>query len=311
MKDPFVHRLPLGFQNRTKQKLCDIFIPKEFDPDLHGIDSYVTAYQIHSAVSHKQNLYHVLGIENPTVADSEILKKQYKRLALALHPDKNRSNAAEGAFKHIKAAWDVLSDPAEKDAYDKCLTRRLQAAYGSNKRRASECKPPPPHRSSAFPRKRSSPGGDGSCYKKTIKIIRKSNPGQKATVMMTLHELRNVDPTTSEQSSSISFMMKPQLHELRNLHTKLILPCHTRKTCTVFLASKTLQLPTQKPSRNNTRDLHLPCTRTRMDQWPPRVLSSMLRLCWFALTSSALIGTMTRLKPLSQRLVNQLGMQIP
>ncbi|KAM2263780.1 hypothetical protein COP1_040011 [Malus domestica] len=184
MKDPFVHRLPLGFQTRTKQKLCDIFIPKEFDPDLHGIDSYVTAYQIHSAVSHKQNLYHVLGIENPTVADAEILKKQYKRLALALHPDKNRSNAAEGAFKHIKAAWDVLSDPAKKDAYDKCLTRRLQAAYGSNKRRASECKPPPPHRSSAFPRKRSSPGGDGSCYKKTIKIIRKSNPGQKATVMM-------------------------------------------------------------------------------------------------------------------------------
>ncbi|KAM2263782.1 hypothetical protein COP1_040013 [Malus domestica] len=157
---------------------------KEFDPDLHGMDSYITAYQIHSAVSHKQNLYHVLGIENPTVVDSEIIKKQYKRLALAFHPDKNRSIAAEGAFKHIKAAWDVLSDPAKKDAYDKCLKRRFQAAHGSNKRRASECKSPPSHRSSAFPRKRSSPGGNGSCYKKTIKIIRKSNPGQKATVMM-------------------------------------------------------------------------------------------------------------------------------
>ncbi|KAM2279406.1 hypothetical protein ACFX1S_040249 [Malus domestica] len=157
---------------------------KEFDPDLYGIENYMNAYQVHSAVSHKENLYCVLGIENLTVADSETIKKQYKRLALTLHPDKNGSMAAEGAFKHVKAAWDVLSDPAKREAYDKSLRRRFQAAHGSNKRRASECKPAQPQRSSAFPRKRASPGSDGSCYKKTIKIIRQCNPGQKATVMM-------------------------------------------------------------------------------------------------------------------------------
>ncbi|CAN6697242.1 unnamed protein product [Malus baccata var. baccata] len=69
-----------------------------------------------------------------------------------------------------------------REAYDKSLKRQFQAAHGSNKHRASECKPP--KRSNTFPRKRSSPSGDGSYYKKTIKIIRKSNPGQKATVMM-------------------------------------------------------------------------------------------------------------------------------
>ncbi|XP_009372822.2 dnaJ homolog subfamily C member 7 homolog [Pyrus x bretschneideri] len=158
---------------------------KEFDPDLSGMDNYMTAYQMHSAVSpHKQNWYRVLGIENPTVADSETIKKQYKRLALALHPDKNASIVAEGAFKHVKAALDVLSNPAKREAYNKSLKRQLQAAHGSNKRRASECKPPQSERSNTFPRKRSSPSGDGSCYKKTIKIIRKSNPGQKVTVMM-------------------------------------------------------------------------------------------------------------------------------
>ncbi|XP_050110939.1 dnaJ protein P58IPK homolog B-like [Malus sylvestris] len=159
-------------------------VAKEFDPDLSGMDNYMTAYQMHSAVSHKQNWYIVRGIENPTVADSETIKKQYKRLALALHPDKNASIAAEGAFKHVKAALDVLSNPAKREAYDKSLKRQLQAAHVSNKRRASECKPPHSERSNTFPRKRSSPSGDGSCYKKTIKIIRKSNPGQKATVMM-------------------------------------------------------------------------------------------------------------------------------
>ncbi|KAB2627354.1 dnaJ 1 [Pyrus ussuriensis x Pyrus communis] len=157
---------------------------KEFDPDLHAMDNYIAAYQVHSAVSHKQNWYRVLGIENPTVADSETIKKQYKRLALALHPDKNASTAAEGAFKHVKVAWDVLSNPAKREAYDKSLKRQFQAAHGSNKRRASECKPPQSKRSNTFPRKRSSPSSDGSCYKKTIKISRKSNPGQKATVMM-------------------------------------------------------------------------------------------------------------------------------
>ncbi|KAM1064302.1 hypothetical protein ACFX13_029008 [Malus domestica] len=159
---------------------------REFDPDLLAMDNYIAAYQVHSAVSHKQNWYRVLGIETPTVADSETIKKQYRRLALALHPDKNASLAAEGAFKHVKAAWDVLSNPAKREAYDKSLKRQrqFQAAHGSNKRRASKCKPPQSKRSNTFPCKRSSPSGDGSCYKKTIKIIRKSSPGQKATVMM-------------------------------------------------------------------------------------------------------------------------------
>lgn len=157
---------------------------KELYPDFPGMDNYMAAYQIHSAVSHKKNWYHVLGITNPAVADSEAIKKQYKRLALALHPDKNGSIAADGAFKYVKAAWDVLSDHAKREAYDKSLSPRSQGARGSNNR-----KPAQQQRSNACSRKRAGPdanttGGDGSFYKKTIKIVRKSNPGQRATVVM-------------------------------------------------------------------------------------------------------------------------------
>ncbi|KAM1176019.1 hypothetical protein ACFX15_027843 [Malus domestica] len=94
---------------------------KEFEPDLHAMGNYIAAYQVHSAVSHKQNWYRVLGIENPTIANSETIKKQNKRLVLALHPDKNASIVAEGAFKYVKAAWDVLSNPVKRKAYDKSL----------------------------------------------------------------------------------------------------------------------------------------------------------------------------------------------
>ncbi|KAF0925523.1 hypothetical protein E2562_016710 [Oryza meyeriana var. granulata] len=50
--------------------------------------------------------------------DDDKIKKQYKRLALQTHPDKNRFSGAEGAFKLISDAWSVLSDKDKKRSYD-------------------------------------------------------------------------------------------------------------------------------------------------------------------------------------------------
>ncbi|XP_020872600.1 LOW QUALITY PROTEIN: uncharacterized J domain-containing protein C17A3.05c-like [Arabidopsis lyrata subsp. lyrata] len=62
------------------------------------------------------------------VLDDEAVKKQYKKLALLLHPDKNKFKAAEGAFKLVSQAWCLLSDKVKRISYDKNQKRKSKEA---------------------------------------------------------------------------------------------------------------------------------------------------------------------------------------
>ncbi|MFQ5634103.1 MAG: molecular chaperone DnaJ [Gammaproteobacteria bacterium] len=65
----------------------------------------------------KRDLYEVLGVERG--ASEADIKKSYRRLAMKHHPDRNPDNArAEVAFKEAKEAYEVLSDPQKRAAYD-------------------------------------------------------------------------------------------------------------------------------------------------------------------------------------------------
>lgn len=52
----------------------------------------------------------VLGI--PRSASLEEVKRAFRRLAMRWHPDRNPSAAAEPEFKRVKAAYDLILDPA-------------------------------------------------------------------------------------------------------------------------------------------------------------------------------------------------------
>jgi len=54
-------------------------------------------------------------------APEDVLKKQYKKLALTIHPDKNQSPRADEAFKLLRAAFECLSDILKRSDYMKSL----------------------------------------------------------------------------------------------------------------------------------------------------------------------------------------------
>ena len=65
----------------------------------------------------KRDYYEVLGVER--TADSEELKKSYRKLALKFHPDKNPGDkVSEDNFKELGEAYEALSDPQTRAAYD-------------------------------------------------------------------------------------------------------------------------------------------------------------------------------------------------
>ena len=77
----------------------------------------------------KRDYYEVLGVSRDA-ADADV-KKAYRRLAMKHHPDRNPDDpAAEGQFKEVKEAYEVLSDQQKRAAYDRFGHAGLQGSQG-------------------------------------------------------------------------------------------------------------------------------------------------------------------------------------
>lgn len=107
-------------------------------PELDNISQLLTVCEVHCSSQNKiygseTDWYGILQVER--IADEATIKKQYRKLALSLHPDKNKFAGAESAFKLIGEANRVLTDQAKRSLYDMKL--RLPVRNSAPK--------PPPH----------------------------------------------------------------------------------------------------------------------------------------------------------------------
>ena len=65
----------------------------------------------------KHDYYETLGV--PRKADTEEIRKAYRKLARKHHPDLNPGDkSAEDRFKNVQEAYDVLSDSKKRPMYD-------------------------------------------------------------------------------------------------------------------------------------------------------------------------------------------------
>jgi len=87
-------------------------VPKRGPPPSNINTDELTIWKILNAGDY----YEILEVSRTSTSDE--IKKSYRRLALLVHPDKNKEKGSEEAFKALSAAFCCLSDIVARQQYD-------------------------------------------------------------------------------------------------------------------------------------------------------------------------------------------------
>ncbi|KAK9109128.1 hypothetical protein Sjap_017188 [Stephania japonica] len=136
---------------------------RESFPSLEGPDQITavveTLLAAEKRINNHMDWYAILQVDRRS-GDVELIKRQFRRLALLLHPDKNKFVYAENAFKLVNDAWVVLSDPSKKSLYDNELNLFLKfdpISFPSQHMQAPQPQPQPQQPQQPQPQRQSQP----------------------------------------------------------------------------------------------------------------------------------------------------------
>ena len=81
----------------------------------------------------KRDYYDILGVNRNAQGDE--LKKAYRKLAMKYHPDRNPDDtSASEKFKEVTEAYEILSDPSKRTAYNQFGHRGVESSgFGSDR----------------------------------------------------------------------------------------------------------------------------------------------------------------------------------
>ncbi|KAK1280641.1 Chaperone protein dnaJ 15 [Acorus gramineus] len=86
-----------------------------------------------------KNHYEALGFLQENNIDVTVLRKEYYKKAMLLHPDKNMGNPlASESFKRLQCAYEILSDPIKKRNYDEQLRKEESKILSRNSSSSSQ-----------------------------------------------------------------------------------------------------------------------------------------------------------------------------
>ncbi|XP_027107569.2 uncharacterized protein [Coffea arabica] len=113
-------------------------------PELENITQLLAVCNVHCSaetriLGSEKDWYSILQVER--LADEVTIKKQYRKLALVLHPDKNKYPGAEAAFKLIGEAHVVLSDRGKRSIFDRKFASSITSAQAKPPTRQANVNP--------------------------------------------------------------------------------------------------------------------------------------------------------------------------